>query len=72
MGGSWDKGLQCSSRGGSRQTSMCKAVIAARRRSVPSEGKRQAEESLALCLDVLVSGALMRLRLRLSRATTLV
>lgn len=33
-----------------------KAVIAARRRSVPSEGKRQAEESLALCLDVLVSG----------------
>ena len=31
-----------------------KAVIAAGR-SVPSEGKRQAEESLALCLDVLVS-----------------
>ena len=43
-----------------------KAVIAARR-SVPSKRERQAEESLASCLDVLVSGPWWRLRLRLSR-----
>ena len=43
-----------------------KAVIAARRRSVPSKRERQAEESSASCLDVLVSGPWWRLRPRLS------
>ena len=48
-----------------------KAVIAARRRSVPSKRERQAEESSASCLDVLVSGALMEAQAEIKLVTTL-